>query len=547
MLQSKSFLPQIPNKGQFVYFCRHMSKSLGFAIIITLATLTAFANIGGLDVYALDEAKNAEAARAMYVSGDYVVPMYNGELRTDKPPLHYYFMSAGYALFGVNAVGTRFFSSLFAVITVVMTFLFAQKHFGGKEAIYSCLVLISSLHFNLQMHMSVPDPYLIFFLTWAFFSFYEAYKNNNKWALVQFYFAIGCGLLTKGPIALALPGISVVVFLVINKDFKWRTIWRLQPFLGVVFSLLVALPWYYQVHLATDGQWTDEFFFKHNFSRFNEAMEGHQGIFLLTFGYVFLLGFLGVLPFVFQSIKKTFKAPKNEAQLWLIIVISVIIIFFAFSSTKLPNYTTPSYPLIAILTGIYLSNLNHNWLDNLWNRIGLVTYAILLILFPVGIYFGLKADPLLESKAYVSSYFVILSIVGILIILSVIKRNIEIGVRSILTGWLAMILIFFYFAYPPIDTRNPVSRTRGIIDPEAKIIAYQRLNAAFVFEYERVIPKYNELSDILKEVRSNTSGYIISRTAQKEELMQISGLKVEAEVKDIFENPTTLILSWGKD
>ena len=82
-----------------------MSKSLSLAIILTLAALTAFANIGGLDVYALDEAKNAEAARAMYVSGDYVVPMYNGELRTDKPPLHYYFMVAGYSIFGINPVG----------------------------------------------------------------------------------------------------------------------------------------------------------------------------------------------------------------------------------------------------------------------------------------------------------------------------------------------------------------------------------------------------------------------------------------------------------
>ncbi len=524
-----------------------MSKLLSLAIILALAALTAFANIGGLDVYALDEAKNAEAARAMFESGNYVVPMYNGDLRTDKPPLHYYFMSAGYTLFGVNAVGARFFSSLFAVLTVLMTFLFARKHFGDKEAIYSSLVLISSLHFNLQMHMSVPDPYLIFFLTWAFYSFYDAYKSNNKWALLQFYFAIGCGILTKGPIGLALPGISVVVFLFINKDFKWKTIWRLQPFGGVLLSLLVAFPWYYQVHLATEGQWTDEFFFKHNFSRFSDAMEGHKGIFLLTFGYVFLLGFLGVIPFVFQSIKKTFKQPRNQAQLWIMIAISVIIIFFAFSSTKLPNYTTPSYPLIALLVGVYLSTIRNEWMNITWNRLGLWIYSIVLIAFPVGVYFGLKADPLLESEARVSYYFVTLSLVGIASIFSIFKRNIDLALKSIFTGWLVMILLFFFFAYPPVDARNPVSRTRDIINPEAKLIAYQRLNPAFVFEYERVINRYDNLSDIQQVVNSNNQGYIISRTDFKDELLQIDGLKVEAEVKDIFENPTTLILSWGSN
>jgi len=524
-----------------------MSKSLNLAIILALAALTAFANIGGLDVYALDEAKNAEAARIMYVTGDYLVPMYNGELRTDKPPLHYYFMSAGYAIFGTNAVGARFFSSLFAVLIVLMTFLFAKKHFGEKAAVFSSLVLISSLHFNLQMHMSVPDPYLIFFLTWAFFSFYEAYKHKSRWALIQFYFAIGCGLLTKGPIALALSGISVVAFLLINKDFKWKTIWRLQPFLGVLFSVLVALPWYYQVHLATDGLWTEEFFFKHNFSRFSDAMEGHQGIFLLTFAYVFVLGFLGVLPFVFQSIKKTFKKPNNEAQLWLMIAVSVIVLFFTFSSTKLPNYTTPSYPLIALLVGIYLSNIKNEWLEISWNRIGLIVYSVFLIIFPVGIYFGLKADPLLAGEANAAFYFIILSVVGILGISAVLKRNIDLGIKSILTGWLVMILLFFHFAYPKIDARNPVSRTRDLIDADAKLVAFQRLNAAFVFEYERVIPRYIELSEIKREIRANETGYVISRTDWKEELLAIPELKVVTEVKDIFENPTTLILSWGKD
>ena len=415
-----------------------------------------------------------------------------------------------------------------------------------KEAVYSSLALIGSLHFNLQMHMSVPDPYLIFFLTWALFSFYDAYKSNSRWSLLQFYFAIGCGLLTKGPISLALSGISAVAFLLVNKDFKWKTIWRMQPFGGVLLSLMVETPWYYQVHLATDGLWTYEFFFKHNFSRFGDAMEGHEGIFLLTFGYVFILGFLGVLPFVFQAVKKTIKNPAKEAQLWLIVGISVIVIFFAFSSTKLPNYTTPSYPLIAIITGIYLSQVKDQWLSISWNRVGLIAYAVLL-LFPVGIYFGVKADPLLEDKAFVALFFIILTIVGIQLLIGIKKRKVDFAIHSLLTGWIAMIILFFHFAYPPIDARNPMARTRDLINPDAKLIAYQRLNAAFVFEYERVIPRYQELSEVKQAMSNNDFGYVISRTNWKDELLSIPGLKVEAEVKDIFENPTTLILSWGRD
>ena len=82
-----------------------MNKQKSLLLIVILAVAVCYANISGLDVYALDEAKNAEAAREMFESGDYVVPYYNYQLRTDKPPLHYYFMAAGYSIFGVNEFG----------------------------------------------------------------------------------------------------------------------------------------------------------------------------------------------------------------------------------------------------------------------------------------------------------------------------------------------------------------------------------------------------------------------------------------------------------
>ena len=245
-----------------------MKYHLPLVIILVLAVAVSFANIGGLDIYGLDEAKNAEAARAMYASGDYVVPYYNGELRTDKPPLHYYFMVAGYSIFGVNPLGARFFSSLMGVLTILITFLFVRKHFDEKAAINSGLILIASLHFSLQFHMSVPDPYLVFFITCAFFAFYNTYKTNSPGQLMIFYLAISCGLLTKGPVALALPGLAVFLFLLFNKDFKWKTIRRLHPVGGVLFSLAIAFPWYWKVHRITEGAWTAGFFFKHNFSRF---------------------------------------------------------------------------------------------------------------------------------------------------------------------------------------------------------------------------------------------------------------------------------------
>ena len=443
-----------------------MSKKQTLLLVLTLAVAVMFANIGGLDIYALDEAKNAEAARAMFESGDYIVPYYNGDLRTDKPPLHYYFMAAGYQLFGVNAFGARFFSSVAGVMTIMLTFLFAFKHFGQRAALFSSLVLICSLHTAMQFHMSVPDPYLILFLTWALFSFYDGYKTNSKWKLFAFYFAIGCGLLIKGPIAIGLAGLIVVLFLILNKDFKLSTIIRLQPFSGIILSLMVAFPWYYLVHQKTNGEWTNDFFFKHNFDRFSSAMEGHEGIFLLTFAYVFILGMLTYLPFVFQSVKKAWIDRKDNATtLFLISGLIVIVGFFAISSTKLPNYTTPVYPLLAILVGVYVSKIDASWFANKWNRLGLWIYAVLLIGFPVGIYFGISGDKSLSHLTHLAWYFIPLSVTGFYIVYQLLIKRYENRMLFLINGtWLTTIILFFYLIFPQVDAENPVQKTLPYID-----------------------------------------------------------------------------------
>lgn len=523
-----------------------MNRNRSLFFVLVLAVAVSFANIGGLDVYALDEAKNAEAAREMFESGDWVVPKFNYELRTDKPPLHYYFMMVGYELFGVNAFGARFFSSLMGVFTILLVYLFGRKNLGEQAGLYSALAITASLHFALQMHMSVPDPYLIFFLTWAFFSFYEAYKTGSKWQLFAFYFAIGCGLLVKGPVALGLAGLTALLFLLFKRDFKWATIWRLQPFGGVLLSLLIAVPWYYQVHVQTDGLWTNEFFFKHNLNRFSDPMEGHDGIFLLTFGYVFILGMLTFLPFIFQSVRFAIRErTKHDSLLFVLIASFVIVVFFSVSSTKLPNYTVPSYPVLAVILGYYLSKIDKYWFHRIGNRIGLIAYAIFLIGFPVGIYFGIAQDKSLGHLTDLSYYFIILSLTGVALLVFLKKRQLSRIKISLMAGWLVTTLLFFHLIYPVIDNESPVRKTLPTMNTTAKIISYQRLNAAFVFTLQKEIKRYAKLTEVRKAIESSASGYVISRTEYREELEQIPGLVYHAEARDTFENPTTLIMKWG--
>ena len=148
-------------------------KAWIFAVLA--AALVSFTFLNAYPISILDEAKNAEAAREMWVSGNYWVPTFNGELRTDKPPLHYYFMLLGFKLFGTTVLGARFFSAVMGFVMLLATFGFARRHLGETVAKTTLLILVGSFFFMQEFHLAVPDPYLIAFVTLGLFSFYHFY------------------------------------------------------------------------------------------------------------------------------------------------------------------------------------------------------------------------------------------------------------------------------------------------------------------------------------------------------------------------------------
>ena len=138
-----------------------------YILIFFTAVILCFINLGGHPIYILDEAKNAEAAREMFVNNDWLVPTFNGELRTDKPPLHYWFMMISYKIFGVSAFSARFFSAVFGVLTILSTFHYTKKFLNRKIALLTTFILCSSIFFMQEFHLAVPAPVLIFFVSFS--------------------------------------------------------------------------------------------------------------------------------------------------------------------------------------------------------------------------------------------------------------------------------------------------------------------------------------------------------------------------------------------
>jgi 4-amino-4-deoxy-L-arabinose transferase-like glycosyltransferase len=138
------------------------------------------------------------------------------------------------------------------------------------------------------------------------------YKQKKKKDILLFYFSIGMGILSKGPVSAVLPIFSAFVFLLINKGITFKTIKELRIIEGLIIVTALTFPWYYLAHIHTDGEWTKGFFLDHNMNRFSGAKEGHGGNFLITIAYV-LIGMFPLSVYLFQAFYKFKRSEKKTA------------------------------------------------------------------------------------------------------------------------------------------------------------------------------------------------------------------------------------------
>src|SRR5205085_5362308 len=140
------------------------------------------------------------------------------------------------------------------------------------------------------------------------------------------------GTLTKGPIAIALPGLAILIWLTWEKKIKEIFSWKILVAGIIMFA--IAVPWYLLVDKETNGAWTRGFFLQHNLGRFSEPMEGHGGPFIIV-PVIILLGLLPASIFIGESFRK-FKTTFNNSFLRLALsVVGIFVVFYSISSTKL--------------------------------------------------------------------------------------------------------------------------------------------------------------------------------------------------------------------
>ncbi|MER3424927.1 MAG: hypothetical protein C4293_18595, partial [Nitrospiraceae bacterium] len=245
--------------------------------LLALAVLLLFLGLGDLGLTDRDEGSNAEAAREMIESGDWITPTLNGEPRFAKPVFIYWLMSGAYRLFGINAFSARFPSALFGVALILLQYLFLSRVRGSLVGLLGGLMLLLNVEMVAIGRLALTDSVLIFFTTVSLYGFWLGLhgEGRERHYLWLFYIGMALGMLTKGPIGVVVPLLGAVPYLMITR--RWRQFWRHGfPLAGSLLFLALAIPWY-AVMLAIHGSRYTTSAQADTVGRFFNVIGGHGG------------------------------------------------------------------------------------------------------------------------------------------------------------------------------------------------------------------------------------------------------------------------------
>jgi 4-amino-4-deoxy-L-arabinose transferase-like glycosyltransferase len=421
------------------------SQAKQIALVAAVAAVVMLTNLGGPRLWDRDEPRNGECAREMLASGDFIVPQFNNELRTHKPVLLYWCIVASYVTFGVNEFAARLPSALCAIGSVICVYRMGRRLFGPQAGVWAAISLASSLMFVVAGRAATPDSLLIFCSTLALTIYVcgtfrprfettpadappqlfsiscvrqepsdslNATLTSNyfpqHWpSVLAMYAVMGLGVLAKGPVGLVLPTAVIGMFLLIVRlpqntveGAGWRAIiapfdpihfvktcWSMRPFTAIFAALAIALPWYWAVGLATDGEFLRGFFLDHNLARATSAMENHNGS-IFFYPITLLVGFfpwsIFALPLAIDTVLQIRRSDRfHPGYVLAVCWIGVYVVLFTLARTKLPSYITPCYPALALLTGDYIDRWSRQraavagrWLVAAFSCLGLAGIAL---------------------------------------------------------------------------------------------------------------------------------------------------------------------------
>lgn len=465
-------------------------KDLSFAAILVFLTFVLFAAKN--DVPALwgsSEARAAEIAREMYVTGDYIMPHVNGRIVLTKPPLYHWLAALSYRFLDVDESSARLPSAVAGMLAVLMTYVLGRRMFGSVTGFLAAAITASSMSFVGSARGARTDMVFAFLIISAITAFYYAAQSERRSRLlyVLSFFFMGLAVMAKGPAGLFLPLVGGISYLYFTGGMA--RVKRIPWVAGMIVFLAVVLPWHVAAAIRSTGD-QRSFYFWGQIARWATTQGGGGKVVMTSFFLYVPLLLVGFFPWSFFLPAGLITAVAGvrggrARQLILPFVwFAAGLTAFSLSSTKAGRYMVPVLPAAALMVA-YLWTQAWDWVHEQGQQgqakalSGLrasivplaVTVAVIAAIVPVGPWaidiishrmtakintmdtfmLGVWRQFMVDNRA---SFIVWTSLAASLCIGSVVavyKRKLALGFGCVMAAIVELLLLFQFSIIPKID------------------------------------------------------------------------------------------------
>lgn len=324
-------------------------------LILVVLSLALFAP-GLMQVPPLDrdEPRFAQASKQMVESRDFIDIRFQDEARHKKPIGIYWLQAAAVEASGLGADAPiwvyRLPSLLGAMLSVLLTYWIARAFTGPRAAFVAGLLVASALLLGVEARLAKTDAVLLATILagqgalariWL-----DRAARRHPLMAALFWVSLALAVLVKGPVAPMVLGLTIAALCLVKREAGWLK--ALYPARGLVAFVLIVAPWFVAIYLQTEGAFFAEAVGKDLLGKVATGQESH-GAPPLTHLAAALASFWPLPAFLLLALPGVLRSWRAPMTLFLLAWVLPTWVIFELTATKLPHYTMPLLPALAIL------------------------------------------------------------------------------------------------------------------------------------------------------------------------------------------------------
>lgn len=464
------------------------------ALVAFAALLPGFAELPVTD---RDEGRYVMATKQMLETGDFI-DIRNQDLPRHKQPAGIYWLQAlAVTLAGdgtASPIGIyRLPSLLGAVAASLLAFWSFAPLVGRRAALMGAMLLAATLLLGVEARIAKTDAALLATTMLGMGVLVRAFLDPAAVRASRigylFWAAIGVGAMIKGPLTLLVLAVGALALCAVARGVRW--LGALRPATGILVALAIALPWYVAITIRTDGAFFATALGWNALGKVTDVHQGHGGPPGFYTGLVWIT-FWPAAPILAATLGWIWAARRRREVQALIALILPLWIMFEAVATKLPHYVLPTYPALAMLVALALTDLG-TLARGGWSR--LITHGFWLM--PAGLLAcGIGLSMWFEGRLPWAAMPVLLLAIGVGAVATAVARRsaeatVPVAVAAALLTWLGtwpmVAALDTFWPSPRMAAAVERAATAACPDPRVATAGYHEPSFVFMTATDTVL------------------------------------------------------------